>query len=126
MEPLKIEKTQVTPQVEFNEDEGFFSISGRSFPEDAVKFYKPVLEWFRAYSDNPRPLTVLNFELEYFNTASSKIIFEMIHILKVMETDGHKVTVKWGYLEEDEGTLEAGEEYASLIKVPFVFSTYLG
>jgi len=45
MESLIIQKSEDTPQIEFDLVTGIFSITGRSLPENAIEFYKPILDW---------------------------------------------------------------------------------
>ena len=126
MEPLIIEETKSTPRIEFDQSKGIFQIRGKSLPEDVMHFYKPVLDWFQKYLENPNPTTILEIELEYFNTASSKIVFEIIKLLKVPSANGKDVKVHWRHNEDDEDNLEVGQDYASLVKVPFIFTAYTG
>ncbi len=126
MDPLIIEETKSTPRIEFDKNKGFFQIRGRSLPENVMVFYQPVIEWLQTYLENPNPTTVLIFELEYFNTASSKIVLEIIKLLKAPAANGIDVKVHWRYQEDDEDSLEAGQDYASLVNVPFIYSVFAG
>ena len=118
MKPLKIESTHKTPKVYLDPEEGVFEISGRSIPEDSVGFYKPVLEWLDEYGKNPNEKTEFKFELEYFNTSSSKNILELLKRLEEIYEKGHDVKVIWYYDEDDEDMEETGEDYQALLKVP--------
>jgi hypothetical protein len=117
MEELFIAETQDTPQINFNRHTGIFEISGRSLPEDTVDFYTPVLNWLEQYGKSPNPKTDFHIRLEYFNTASSKMILDLLHVLKGIS--GTQVT--WHYYEDDEAIDEAGHEYAEQVDIPFVF-----
>jgi hypothetical protein len=124
MDPLIIEKTRTKPNIIFDKANGIFEIKGKSLPENAEEFYNPIIEWLKAYLENPNPSTMLVFEMEYVNSSSSKKIYEIIEMLETPAKNGIDVKVNWRYLEEDDDTLEVGNEYASLVKVPFVFSTF--
>ena len=126
MESLIIEESKTTPRIEFDQSKGIFKIKGKSLPEDVMHFYRPVIDWFQTYLESPNPTTILEIELEYFNTASSKIIFEIIKLLKVPATNGIDVKVNWRHNEDDEDNLEVGQDYASLVNVPFIFTPYTG
>lgn len=116
---LKINGTEDTPEVNFDAPTNQFVISGRSLPEDVTSFYKPVFEWLDAASGSLNPGAVFKFKLEYFNTASSKIILDILMKLEEMADTGLKV--EWHYNEADEDMLEAGEEYKELVEIPFEF-----
>lgn len=118
LEPLKIEPTHKTPKVYFDPAENNFELSGRSIPEDSVGFYKRILDWIDEYAGSPNELTEFKFELEYFNTSSSKNILELLKKLEKIHTSGSEVQIKWYYDEDDEDMEETGEDYKALLSVP--------
>jgi hypothetical protein len=120
MENLYIEPTAGTPQVDFKMN-GELNMEGRSLPEDAAKFYKPIVEWLETYSCEE---TTFNFRLEYLNTSSSKQILNVIK--SVEKKDSNKnIVVNWYYEEGDIDGLETGEHFATIMKdIPFNFIEY--
>ena len=116
MEDLKQEGSAKTPEVEFNAS-GELLLKGRSIPENSIEFYKPLIEWIDSYTESPNSSTVLNVQLEYFNTSSSKCILDVFK--KLESVTGSEVSVKWYYEEDDEDMLEAGEDYEAIIDLPF-------
>ena len=119
MEPLNIKSTEDTPKVIFDPFKEIFEISGRSLPEDVNLFYKPILEWIRSYLESPNQKTVFIVNLQYFNTASSKILVEIFNMLDDKYNEGYEILVKWFSVEEDEDIIDAGEEFAENVEVPF-------
>ncbi|HTJ50992.1 MAG TPA: DUF1987 domain-containing protein [Cyclobacteriaceae bacterium] len=120
MDILSIESTDETPRVLLDKASGVFEISGRSLPEDSPEFYNPVLQWIDDYKKDPNPTTEFLFKLEYSNTASSKLIQDvMLALEKVKNTK-----IVWYYESEDEDMEQAGREFAELVNVPFEFKTY--
>ena len=87
MSVIKIQGTDDTPTVILDKENNIFEISGRSLPEDVVVFYKPILEWLDEYKNDPLDKTVFNFKLEYFNTASSKLLLDVLLKLEVALQD---------------------------------------
>lgn len=120
MNILNLEGTEDTPKIIFDNQNKVYEISGRSLPEDSAEFFQPVLDWLNEYKDGPDAETAFQFKLEYFNTASSKLILDILS--KLEEVEGAKVT--WYYHEDDEDMEEAGEEFSELVDVPFEFKTY--
>lgn len=120
MEILNIEGAEDTPKIILDRTNGIFEISGRSLPEDSAEFYKPVLEWLKGYAGNSNGSTDFVFKLEYFNTASSKLILD---VLSTLENIGG-TTVHWYHHEDDEDMEEAGQEFSELVEIPFEFKTY--
>ena len=119
METLKIIGSEDTPGVLLDTGSGIFEISGRSLPEDVTAFYNPLLVWLDKYSENPLVKTVFNFKLTYFNTASSKMILDVMMKLESLHESGKEVLVKWFYPNDDEDMKEAGAEYADIVDIPF-------
>ena len=119
MEPLLIEGTPKTPSIRFEADQGLIEIKGRSIPENSIEFYKPLVDWLEKYSESPGQLTKVNIQLEYFNTSSSKCILDVFKKLESIHKAKHEVIINWYYEEDDEDMLEAGEDYESIIRVPF-------
>ncbi len=119
MELMNIEGTPKTPTVVMNPNTGVIDIKGRSIPENSIEFYRPVVEWLDEYIKNPQPNTVVNVQLEYFNTSSSKCILDVFKKLEVLKKNQKDIVINWYYEEDDEDMLEAGEDYESIIKVPF-------
>ena len=119
MEPIIIEGSPKTPTVHFDANEGVFKLEGRSIPENSVEFYKPLVDWLDKYKEGPLPKTVVEIKLEYFNTSSSKCILDVFKKLELIHKSKNEVEIKWYYEEDDEDMLEAGEDYESIIRVPF-------
>jgi hypothetical protein len=124
MNPIIINATEDTPGIRFDAASDIFEISGRSLPEDVVKFYKPILDWLDEYAQSPNENTVFNFKLSYFNTASSKIILDILMKLEGMHDDGKNISIKWHYPSDDEDMMEAGEEYSDIVSVPIEMVEY--
>ena len=124
MEALKIEPSDDSPEVILDQQGNRFEITGKSLPEDVVDFYQPVLDWLGEYRANPNPRTEFSFKLIYFNTASSKLILDILMIFEEMVEENHDILVKWLSLKSDEDMQEAGREYEEMIDVPFEHVTY--
>ena len=123
MDPIIIAPTDETPEVELDAGNNKFEISGKSLPEDVTAFYDPILDWLDKYIGSPNSATTFVFKMEYFNTASSKMILDIL--LKLEELEGEsEVLVKWYYREDDEDMEEAGEEYADIVDIPFEQISY--
>jgi len=119
MDPISIEGTPKTPTVSFDASKGLVEIKGRSIPENSIEFYKPLVDWLEEYLNQPFEKTNVNIQLEYFNTSSSKCILDVFKKLEAIYKSGNDVVINWYYEEDDEDMLEAGEDYQSIIKIPF-------
>jgi hypothetical protein len=119
MDKFVLEGTPKSPRVDFNAEAGVLHISGRSIPENAREFYRPLIEWIEEYVKNPSPVTVFDICLEYFNTSSSKAIFDLFKTAETLSTKGSsEVIVKWKYENDDWEMRDAGLEYSRIIQIP--------
>lgn len=122
MENFYLESSSKTPELKFEADTGRFLIEGRSIPENSIEYYKPLFEWLDNYAQNPKPETILDVKLEYFNTSSSKCLVEIFRKLERMQDSGNKVLINWYYEEDDEDMQESGEDFQEIIDVPIVMN----
>ncbi|MBL0341792.1 MAG: DUF1987 domain-containing protein [Bacteroidetes bacterium] len=115
-----------TPHILFDQA-GFLEMKGKSIPENSVEFYRPVYEWLDQYIAQPKPSTKLLVQLEYFNTSSSKCILDIFRKLELLHKSGaSQVAIVWLYDEDDEDMMETGEDYQTIVKVPFSISKVTG
>jgi len=119
MEPINIEGSPKTPSIKFDIEKGILEIKGRSIPENSIEFYKPLVDWLDEYAKDPLKKTQVNIHLEYFNTSSSKCILDVFKKLEAIHKAKYDVVIFWYYEEDDEDMLEAGEDYESIIRIPF-------
>ncbi len=126
METLTIKKTKTTPLIEFDKRSGLMKITGRSIPENSSKFYEPILKWIDKYNLEPCKQTTLKIYLEYFNTSSSKYLYELFKRLEELhnKVGENKVQVEWFYEEGVEELAETGEDYNDIINIPFDIKIY--
>lgn len=119
MKSIRIEEVGYTPGIVLDAKKGIFEITGKACPEDAIEFYQPILDWLEKYKEEPNPETIFEFKLSYYNTASSKVLLNIMQRLEEIRNTGANVRIKWFYYEDDEELQNAGEDFAEMIKVPF-------
>ena len=81
--------------------------------------YEVITDWLEKYGASPGAQTSVNIQLEYFNTSSSKCILDVFKRLELIHKKGNQVEINWYYEEDDEDMFEAGEDYQSIINIPF-------
>jgi len=138
LKPLIIEGNKTTPSIYFDATQGIIEIKGRStihmlsIPISAAEFYQPLLDWLDQYrwldQSLRKPLKQINVivRCEYFNTCSGIDLLLIFKKLEAIHKQNNQVVINWFYPEEDEDMLEAGEDYASIIRVPFKMISYKG
>jgi len=115
----RVEPTEVTPLIDFSSDTGELKITGKSFWEDVNSVYDPAIKWLKDnYITNPPASTTLVVELQYFNTATAKLLLDIFGVLEELLEKGKTAKVEWRYLEIDEDLEEAGEDYKVMTKLP--------
>ena len=124
MEPYIVDAGRDTPGVIFDPSNNKFEMNGKSLPEDVIKYYDPILEWLNKYSESPNDETIFEMKMTYFNTASSKVLLDLLFFLEEMLEDGKNITIHWYYKTNDEDMKEAGEEYEDILEVPFEHFSY--
>lgn len=109
---MDIKQTKFTPSLllDIRDDRAIFEVKGDSLPENTVHFYKPLMETTRTYLQQPKFLTIINMELTYFNSSSSKLFFDFFDLLE--EANNRcSIVINWIYDKENESMQEAGEDY---------------
>ena len=120
MNPLILLNTDETPSVNFDKAKGIFRIAENSYPDDARRFYEPVLAWLEKYFQEPNTTTVFEFALTYFNTSSAKIITKILNLLKE-NRDKTDIKIRWCYESDDTDMQKSGVRYSQLCGMDFEF-----
>lgn len=130
MQKLHIGPALNTPEIILSPEDNQFIIRGNSAPEDVRALYYPVIEWISKFSTEmkvhpvkytPENPLVLNFDLEYFNSASAKFIYDIIMEVKAIKVLGIPVSVKWYFQKDDNDMMEAGKDIASIVEMDFEY-----
>jgi len=127
MENLEIEgshKNFFIPTVSFNAKTGICQISGESFLEDTVEFYRPLIDWVDEYIKTVKGPLALIIKLSYFNTSSSRSLLDILNLLRDYEEVGGEVVVNWHFDENDIDMEEDIDDYIidtglEINKIPF-------
>lgn len=107
---IDIEQTKFTPSILLDASRGLIELKGDSLPENTTEFYAELLEELDAYLKEPQEFTTVNLELTYFNSSSSKLLFDFFDILDEVE-NSDKIVINWVYDKENENMQEAGEDF---------------
>ena len=112
MEVITREATESTPKILFDHQTGDLRLSGRSIPENATRFYYPLLDWLNEYAQKPADQTKFEFYLEYINSISQKMVLEILNIAQRMRQESQNITIVWRYDEDDDEMLEEAQVFA--------------
>lgn len=120
MENIIIEARGHMPYIEFNTD-GSLKMEGRALPEDVNRMFEPLIEFVSNLSAKK---AVFDVNLEYFNTATSK---KLLDLMKHLEANNkiEEVSIIWRFEEGDEDSVEMAEIYEDcLIRTVFTYIEY--
>ena len=110
MERIYEDGTPYLPHIDFTL-EGKLKLEGRSIPEDANKLYNPLIAFVGQLEVEQ---VSLDINLEYFNTASSKKLLELLRHLDA-NTKINLIQVNWYFEEGDDDSVETAEIYEELL-----------
>ena len=110
MATTDIKNTQLTPSILLDKEKGIIEIKGDSLPENTAEFYKPLMNELKDYFNAPQNKTVVNLEITYFNSSSSKLFFDFFDLLE-SKSEKNDIEINWIYDEENESMEEAGEDF---------------
>lgn len=120
MEKLIVEQQQYVPKVDFAPN-GKLQMEGRSIPEDASALFDPLIEFVDRIDVEE---VTFDINLDYFNTASSKKILDLLRHLDANQII-KKVLVNWHYEEGDEDSVEMAEIYEDFLPdIEFKYHQY--
>lgn len=111
MDNFYIAPTPSTPEVNFEFGAKTFSLRGESYPENAAAFYGDVIARLRSFLSTQQAQTLeVNVALAYFNSSSTKMLFNFIEALSDAAEAGNRVVLHWFHDAEDDTILEFGQE----------------
>jgi hypothetical protein len=127
MRKLIIDPKSNSPKVILDPDTKTYMIAGESRPPDVREFYGQILSWLDEFSlyltkstDNGEPV-IFDFNFEYFNSSSSKLILDICKHLAGLSSKGKSIVINWHFEKDDFDMLEAGKEISKIVKFPFEY-----
>jgi len=106
MQEISIPPKNQSPRVEFNPN-GKLLLEGRSMPENVFKLFNPLMKFA---TELQAPQVDFDINLEYFNTATSKRVLELLRALD-QNRKIYQLNVIWHYESDDEDSAEMADIY---------------
>ena len=120
MKMLEIPAKDACPFIRFD-PYGKLEIKGKSFGEDVISLYSVLMKKIQAFAASGKESLEVNIYLKYFNTTSSKCLFDLVTALKGLQDKvGVKVKMEWNYIEGDDSMKEEIEEFKNEIEFDFL------
>ena len=108
---LEKEKTASTPYVFIDEEKRYMKIAGESYHENIVSFFEEINLWLKKFLQTNYGELTVDCELEYFNSSTSKLLYNIFAILDDEASKGKRITVNWITSPDNEIIVECGEDY---------------
>jgi len=126
MTMLCIEGTKSSPRMSFDPASGVLDISGESYPENCQRVYEPMFQWLQElFIKQPQCRVLVNMEIRYFNSSSSRIFMNLFDLLDEQAAKGREIEVRWRFHEENDTARECGEEFmADVSDLSFCLEPY--
>lgn len=121
MQRYFIAETKSSPTVDFDPQANLLSLVGQSYPENAFKFYEPILEWVDGYlvQLSQEDEAILEFQMPYMNTSSTKCLMMLLDKFDYAYSQGKRVAVRWICNADNESEYECAEELKEDLSLPF-------
>ncbi len=111
MDHLYIAPTPSSPEVDFQFATHRLHLRGESYPENAAAFYGSIIARLKEYLAVQQDQQIeMHIALAYFNSSSTKMLFNLIDTLSAAAEAGNTVTLHWYHDEEDDTICEFGQE----------------
>jgi hypothetical protein len=102
------DKPVFMPEVHLDAHTGHCRIKGESYLEEPFELYDSILTWIRSCAD--AQAVMLDVELTYINSTSSRAILDLFRGLRELKQGGASIEVNWRYPQGNEDFNEIKEE----------------
>lgn len=99
------------PGIKFNAETGVCEIEGESYMEEAYKFYLPIINWIKDFTEKENRKLYFNVKLMYFNTSTSKCLLDIFELLKKYTNEGGEIEVTWYYDPDDPDMIDEVKDF---------------
>ena len=115
---MKIKQTHNTPYVFLDKKNFQLTLKGKSYPENATTFYKPINEEIIKHSeDMKKSIITVEFLIEIISSTSSTCIYK---IFKDLHNLYKKTIINWYCEKDDEDMIEQASIFkSSFSKIEF-------
>lgn len=116
-------KTRNTPSITHDLSSNYVLFEGDCTPEDAVDFFDSFIpELVQLINSNN--VQKLVFELNYYNSSSSKCLLDFFLTLSKTPSIKESLVIEWKHDKDDYELKEAGENFKAITKLNYQFIEY--
>ena len=107
---FEIDKTGFTPYVLIDEANNLMKFDGESFHENTLDFFRNIIDWLDEYLSREHEPFTFECALNYFNSSTSKILFDMLEKMDESVENSGKIIIKWYVRKGNELMYELHED----------------
>lgn len=119
MEKWTIDATDRSPRVVLDRQDSILLIEGRSYPEEGMDFFDPIVMRFRSLQDSDNPIRTVHLRLEYYNSSTTKALADLFTALERSARAGNEAKVIWEYEQDDDGIEEDIDMFRDTYQLEF-------
>lgn len=107
---LLVSPTRTSFGIEFLFSQGVLKFTGHSYPENSVEFFQPLLNWVKDLTSFPGKKIRVELRVKYFNTSTSKYLFQIMELLQAYHAKGNELDIIWFSSGNDDDMLDSWRE----------------
>jgi len=107
---LEKKSTQSTPYVLIDEKNHRMQLEGMSFHENTIEFFQDIIQWLDDYITSDFDTFTFDCKMKYFNSSTTKILFDMLELMDEHASDNKKIIVNWHVNKDDDLLIELFED----------------
>jgi hypothetical protein len=112
---LEKEKTDMTPYVLIDEENGYMRLEGESYHDNVVEFFREISDWLSRFLETDFAFFTFDCEFRYFNSSTVKLLLNML--LDMDDSpNGKNITVNWITVKNNRIIIECGEDFQEDLK----------
>jgi len=113
---LEKQKTASTPYILIDEEKGYMKITGRSFHENVIDFFREINDWLDGYLKTDFGTFTFDCIMDYFNSSTVKVLLNLMMKMDSHSSGSNKVIINWITSSYNEIVIECGEDLREEIK----------
>ena len=108
---LEKEQTNTTPYILIDEERRYMKFKGKCYLEDIVDFFYDINEWLEKYLAAESIELTFDCEMKYFNSSTTKMIYNMLRSMDKAAGKGANIVVNWIVNDDNDMIIECGEDF---------------
>ena len=111
---IELPQTETTPYVLIehpDHDKGYMMFKGECYSENVIAFFQNITNWLSIFLNTNFSELTFDCELEYFNSSTSKLLYNILKAMEACAADGKKIIVNWYVDQDNDIMIEHGEDF---------------